>query len=102
MKQLKLLTKQEEISFVVVFFYVFESSNDFFILISFIFSFITNKANLIPTVRAPLLLIFLSDLFIAFELIFSEYFEKKCGFSSSLSYVPSLLKCHYGLVIFSK
>ena len=34
--------------------------------------------------------------------IFRIFWKRKYGFSSSVSYVPSLSKCHYGLVIFSK
>ena len=45
-----------------------ESSNGFIILlISFNFSFQVNKVNPFPAVRTPFLLIFLSNLFIAFE-----------------------------------
>ena len=45
-----------------------QSSNDVIILIlSFIFSFKTNKVNPFPAQTAPFSLIFLSNLFIAFE-----------------------------------
>ena len=78
-KRRKLLTKLQEISllvFVVSCFTVSvtpsintpESSNDFMILIiSFISSFKINKVNPFPALTAPFPLIFLSNLFIAFE-----------------------------------
>ena len=45
-----------------------ESSNDFIILIiSFIFSFKINKVNPFPTLTTPFPFIFLSNIFIAFE-----------------------------------
>ena len=48
--------------------YTFESFNDSMILIIlFIFSTEINKANLFPTLTVPFLLIFLINLFIAFE-----------------------------------
>ena len=47
---------------------IFESSNDFIILIIlFISSFEINKANLFPVLTAPFPLIFLSNVFITFE-----------------------------------
>ena len=79
MKQLEVLKKQEEI-YLLVFFIscftvsvipsinTFESSNDFMILIiSFISSFEISKVNPFPALTAPFPLIFLSNLFIAFE-----------------------------------
>ena len=77
MKQLKVLTKLQEIR--LLFFLSFNasvtpsintprSSNDFMILIiSFISSFEINKVNPFPAFTAPFPLIFLSILFIAFE-----------------------------------
>ena len=44
-----------------------ESSNDVMIFIAFICSFKINKVNLFPALTAPFSLIFLSNLFIAFE-----------------------------------
>ena len=44
-----------------------KSSNHFMILISFISSFEMNKVNTFPALKAPFPLIFLSNLFIAFE-----------------------------------
>ena len=78
MKQLKVLTKPQEIGFLVVFLCLTvsinpsidtpESSNDFLVLIiSLIFSFGINKVNLFPVVTAPFQLTFLSNLFIMCE-----------------------------------
>ena len=79
MKQLMVLTKLQEIHllvFSVSFFTVSvtpsintpESSNDFMVLIiSFISSFKKNKVNPFPALTASCPLIFLSNLFIAFE-----------------------------------
>ena len=50
---------------------ILESSNDFMVLIiSFISSFKTNKVNPLPALTAPFPLIFLSNLFIGFEVKF--------------------------------
>ena len=78
-EQLKLAAKLEEIHLLVFFILCFtvsvnpsintpKPSKDFIILmLSFISSFEINKVNLFPTLRAPFPLIFLSNLFIAFE-----------------------------------
>ena len=75
-----MLTNVQEICFVFFFYFIFftvlvsplintpESSNDFIILIiSFVSSFEMYKVNLFPTLAAPFPYIFLSNLFIAFE-----------------------------------
>ena len=79
MKRLKVLTELQEIHPLVFFNSCFtvsvtssinmlESSSDFMILmISFISSFEINKVNPLPALTAPFPLIFLSNLFIAFE-----------------------------------
>ena len=81
MKRLKLLTKPQEIHLLVFFNSCFtvsvnpsintpESSNDFVIfIISFISSFEINKVNPFPALTAPFPLIFLSNLFIALEVV---------------------------------
>ena len=78
MKQIKVLTKLQEICPLVFFISYFtvsvtpsintpESSKDFMILILFVSSFEINKVNLFATLTAPFLLIFLSNLFIELE-----------------------------------
>ena len=74
-----MLTKLQEICLLVFFISCFavsvtpsintpKSSNDFMILlILFISSFEINKVNPFPALTAPFLIIFLADLFIAFE-----------------------------------
>ena len=73
-----MLTKLQEIHFLFFFVSSFtvsvtptintlESSNYFIIFISFISSFEINKVNSFPTLKAPFLLIFLSNLFNALE-----------------------------------
>ena len=82
MKRLKVLAKLQEIHLLIFLFYVLlfqitpsvntpESSNDFTILIiSFISSFKINKENVFPALAASFPLIFLLNLFIAFEVKF--------------------------------
>ena len=77
--QLKVPTKQEEVNLLAFFIWCFadsvipsinrfEFSNDFMILIkSLVSSFEINKVNSFPTLTAPFALIFLSNLFFAFE-----------------------------------
>ena len=77
MKRLKVLAKPQEIHLLVFFISCFtasvtinrpESCNDSIILIiSFMSSFEINKVNPFPALTAPFSLIFLSNLFIAFE-----------------------------------
>ena len=79
MKRLKVLTKLQEISLLVFLFHAFtvsvtplintpDSSKNFMILIiSFLSSFEINKVNAFRSLTAPFPLIFLSNLFIAFE-----------------------------------
>ena len=79
MKRLKVLTMFQEIHLLVLFISSFtvsltpsintpEYSNDFMILIiSFISPFEINKINLFPALTAPFPLIFLSSLFITFQ-----------------------------------
>ena len=79
MELLTFLTKQEEIYLLAFFISCFtfsvilsvhssEPSDEFMILIiSFTSSFEINKVNLFPAFRAPFSLIFLANLFIAFE-----------------------------------
>ena len=50
-----------------------KSSNNFIILISFIPSFEMNKVNYFPVLYAPFPLIFLSSLFIVFEVKWLTY-----------------------------
>ena len=78
-EQLKMVAKLQEIHLLVFFISCFtvsvtlsintpEPSKDFVILmISFISSFEINKVNFFPTLTAPFPLIFLSNIFIAFE-----------------------------------
>ena len=70
MKRLKGLTKFFLLSFTVSVTPSINTpkySNYFIIFISFISSFEMNKVNLLPALKASFLLIFLSNLFIAFE-----------------------------------
>ena len=73
----------------------FESSNDFMILIiSFLSSFKMNKVNHFPALTAPFGLIFLSNLFIAFEVIlFTNPGKLSLGKGIAMFYSAFLVDC---------